>query len=315
MKKNEEGFDADNTVGKYFLPQISFSEAENGRVESFFLKNIGAFPYSYEQFSQFYNQTKDMFFEHISVQLCEWFGANMSAVLGAILDKLSTNSITITSDNSKIIEILRKNTFLANYGYPVFPDKNHTTVRYLKLKASDSRYFGDYVMNELLSKQDFPNMSEGLKQKIFESIYEIFVNAQMHSRTEFIYTCGQFFPNKNEIEFTIVDSGIGFKKKIVEQFGIPVNSIQAIRWALVNGNTTKQDAPGGIGLAVLTDFIKMNKGKFQIVSDDGFYEVGETVSSQILHYPFPGTVVNMKFRTDDPNSYRLDSENDDFDIF
>ena len=284
-------------------------------MESFYLRNIGAFAYSYEQFSQFYNQTKDIFFEHISVQLCQWFGANMSAVLGALLDKLSTNSITVTADNPKIIEILQKNTFLANYGYPGFPDTNHTTIRYLKLKASDSRYFGDYVMNELLSKRDFPNMSEVLKQKIFESIYEIFINAQMHSQTEFIYTCGQFFPNKNEIEFTIVDSGIGFKKKIVEQFGLPVNSIQAIRWALVNGNTTKQDAPGGIGLAVLTDFIKMNKGKFQIVSDDGFYEVGETVSSQILRYSFPGTIVNMKFRTDDLNSYRLDSEDDDFDIF
>lgn len=298
-----------------FLPQTPSFLAENRDVESFCLKNIGAFAYSYEQFSQFYNQTKDMFFEHLSVQLCQWFGANMSAVLGAILDKLSTNSIKITSDKPKIIEILQKNTFLANYGYSIIPDTNHTTIRYLKLKASDSRYFGDYVMNELLSKRDFPNMSEGLKQKIFESIYEIFVNAQMHSQTEFIYTCGQLFPHKNEIEFTIVDSGIGFKKKIVDQFGLPVNSIQAIRWALVNGNTTKQDVPGGIGLSVLTDFIKMNKGKFQIVSDEGFYEVGETVSSQILQYSFPGTVVNMKFRTDDTNSYRLDSENDVFDIF
>lgn len=298
-----------------FLPQIPFSDAENRDVESFSLRNIGAFASSYELFSEFYHKAKGVVFGHISVQLCQWFGANMSAVLGALLDKLSTNSIKITADSSKIIEVLQKNTFLANYGYPYFPDVNHTTIRYLKLKVSDSRYFGDYVMNELLSKRDFPNMSERLKQKIFESIYEIFINAQMHSQTEFIYTCGQFFPKKNEIEFTIVDTGIGFRKKIVEQFGLPVNSVQAIRWALVSGNTTKQDAPGGIGLAVLTDFIKMNKGKFQIVSDDGFYEVGETVSAQVLRYSFPGTVVNMKFRTDDSCSYSLDLENDELDIF
>ncbi|MDR4507873.1 MAG: hypothetical protein MRJ65_06500 [Candidatus Brocadiaceae bacterium] len=45
-------------------------------------------------------------------------------------------------------------------------------------------------------------------KKITESIYEIFVNAQIHSETDFIYTCGQFFPNKHMIEFTIKDTGI-----------------------------------------------------------------------------------------------------------
>ena len=285
-------------------------------MEEFTLTNINTDYSSYNQFAKLYADLQSVNFNTIKIHLNNWFSANMSAVLGGILDKCSfTNQIVIDSDNHKVIDVLRKNTFLENYNYTSLNDINHTTICYLKLKASDSRYFGNYVMNELLSKHDFPNMSEGLKRKIFESIYEIFINAQMHSQTDFIYTCGQIFPKKNEIEFTIVDTGIGFKKRVMKQFNFLINSIQAIKWALIDGNTTKSDAPGGIGLAVLTDFIKINKGKFQIVSDDGFYEVDNNVNFRLLNYSFPGTIVNMKFKIDDLYSYRLESENDVFDIF
>ena len=171
-------------------------------------------------------------------------------------------------------------------------------------------------MNELLSRSDLPKMTEQLKKKIAESIYEIFVNAQLHSNSEYIYTCGQFFPRKEKIEFTIVDMGIGFKKPINNRFNTSLSSIQAIRWALIDGNTTKTDVSGGLGLSLLTEFIKLNKGKFQIISDNGFYEVGQKENAGFLDSPFPGTIVNMEFSTDDANSYRLSSESDNTeDIF
>jgi len=101
-------------------------------------------------------------------------------------------------------------------------------------------------------------MTEALKRKISESIYEIFVNAQMHSKSEYIYTCGQFYPKKQKIAFTIVDMGQGFKANINNRFRHNLSSIQAIKWATENGSTTKTDAPGGIGLAILKEFITMN---------------------------------------------------------
>lgn len=262
----------------------------------------------YNQLVKLYADFKNVEFENINIKLNAWFSANMSAVLGAILDKLSLiNSISVISDNSQIISILQKNNFLANYGYQTSPDLNDTTIKYLKLKPSESRYFYFYVINKLLSHPELPDMSNELKKKIYESIYEIFVNAQIHSNTDYIYTCGQFFPNKHTIEFTIVDTGVGFKKVINDRFNYSLSSIKAIKWALQDGNTTKKDT-GGLGLTLLTEFIKLNKGAFQIVSDDGFYEVGETENTAFLTSPFPGTIVNMKFRTDDRNSYRLASE-------
>ena len=280
-------------------------------MKEFTLTDINTSFSCYNQFVNLYKELKDVYFDTINIKLEKWFGANMSAALGGVLDKLDfTASINVSSKNEAILSILKKNGFLANYGYEKNPDVNNTTIQYLKLRASDSRYFNSYVMNELLSRSDLPKISDSLKKKIAESIYEIFVNAQIHSKSDYIYTCGQFFPHKEKIEFTIVDMGIGFKKHINDSFNFSLSSVQTIKWALINGNTTKKDVPGGIGLSLLTEFIKLNRGKFQIISDDGFYEVGETENSGFLDSPFPGTIVNMEFRTDDTNSYRLSSESD-----
>lgn len=281
-------------------------------MKNFSLTDINTSFACYNQFVNFYAQLQDIAFDSITINLNDWFGANMSAVLGGLIDKVSfTNSVSISSNKTQVINILKKNTFLANYGYEITPDTNGTTIKYLKLAPSASRYFNSYVMNELLSKSALPEMTDGLKKKIAESIYEIFVNAQIHSQTDHIYTCGQFFPAKHKIEFTIVDMGLGFKNIINNRFkdtNTPLSSTQAIKWALIDGNTTKTDVSGGLGLSLLTEFIKLNNGKFQIISDDGFYEVGATEHVDTLDAPFPGTIVNMEFRTDDVHSYRLSSE-------
>lgn len=115
-----------------------------------------------------------------------------------------------------------------------------------------------------------PLMSQGVKEKMTELIYELFVNAQIHSGTENIYTCGQFFPYKNKIEFTVVDTGVGFKEKVNHKFNRKLSAEQAIKWAVQDKNTTK-DITGGLGLAMLKEFTDYNKGKIQIVSSDGYY--------------------------------------------
>jgi anti-sigma regulatory factor (Ser/Thr protein kinase) len=286
-------------------------------MEPIILKDINTTYESYLKLISLYENIKDFVFSDISIELSDWFAANMSAALGSIVDKpASMNDINISSSNSNIISILQRNGFLAHFGYEKKFDTNFTTIPYLKLKPQESRYFHEYVMSELLSKSELPTMTNQLKKKIAESIYEIFVNAQIHSNTEYIYTCGQFFPVKHKIEFTIVDRGIGFKEKINKRFNAQFNSIQAIKWAIRDGNSTKEGVPGGIGLAILQEFIKKNKGKIQIVSDDGFYQLDEQRETfSQFKMPFPGTIINMQFRTDDNSSYGISGETDSSDIF
>ena len=52
-------------------------------------------------------------------------------------------------------------------------DSNNTTIKFLKLKPTDGKYFNLYVANELLSCPELPCISLPLKKKMTEAIYEI----------------------------------------------------------------------------------------------------------------------------------------------
>jgi hypothetical protein len=284
------------------------------------LSNIENSFESYQKLIAFYEANKDKLFDNVHIELRQWFSANMSAALGAVLDKFTANLNDIHFDyiDNQIKNILLKNDFLTYYGKKRAIDHYNTTIKYQRLKPTDGKYFKNYVIYELIEGHtaDLPRMTTGVKEKIVEAIYEIFVNAQIHSEAQFIYTCGQFFPQKNKIEFTIVDTGIGFREKINKRFNSNLTSTQALKWAVQDKKTTKVGVSGGIGLAVLKEFIRMNKGKMQIVSKDGFYQF-DGITEVLLMFTgeFPGTIVNLQFRTDDRNNYLLQSELDLNDIF
>lgn len=272
---------------------------------------------SYQDIISLYEKNKEKLFDDINITINSFFAANMSAALGAILDLFSFNLNDIHFNIAPPIEsILLKNDFLTYYGREKKIDVNQTTIKYQKLKPSDGKYFKKYVIEELIARRELPKMSEALKEKILEAIYEIFVNAQIHSSTKYIYTCGQFFPNKNMIEFTIVDTGIGFKDKVNKRFNSNLQAYQAIEWAVRDKSTTKEEITGGIGLAVLKEFIEKNNGKMQIISDDGFFQYDKNgIATNTFDGKFPGTIVNLQFCTNDTNNYSLKEEIDINDIF
>jgi len=282
------------------------------------ISNIDCTYDSYQRLVSFYEEQKDKWFETVNVELRGWFAANMSAALGATLDILqdNLNNIEFSHIDPAIETILLKNEFLTYYGFSKIDDNYRTTVRFKKLKTTDGKHFSQYVKEELLGRQELPQMSPLLKEKMAEAIYEIFVNAQIHSNTQYIYTCGQFYPKENKIEFTIVDTGIGFKRKVNERFGSNLSSVQAIQWAVKDKSTTKEGITGGIGLALLKEFIKLNNGRMQIASGDGFYQFDKLQEwAKPFKGSFPGTIVNLQFRTDDHSSYILKNEVDPNEIF
>jgi hypothetical protein len=287
-------------------------------MSNFTLRNIDTSFDSYQQLINLYNENREKLFDTIELYLQQWFSANLSSALGGILDKLieNLNIVNICNLPANIETILKKNNFLSHFGFQKVVDVNNTTIKYLKLKPADGRFFHSYVVAELLNRPELPEMTSALKKKISESIYEIFVNAQIHSETDFIYTCGQFFPARHEIEFTITDTGIGFKNRINGRFGSNLSSVQAIKWAVNDGHSTKHGISGGIGLAILKEFISKNRGRIQIISDNGFYQIDSgTEQCKLFSGSFPGTIINMKFKTDDTSSYLLSDEISLDDIF
>lgn len=262
-----------------------------------------------------YAQTEEYVFEDIEIDMraTDWFDADMCAVFGAILHRLLTrlNTVELTHIPPDVEDILSKNRFLSHYGGATIPDRWGATIAYRRFDIMDDQDFVNYVERELIQRSEIPNMSSGFLGKFRSSIHEIFNNAVFHSRTQLgIFSCGQFFPNKETLDFTVADLGVGIRQNIKDLIERDMSSEEAISWATEEANTTKRDKlPGGLGLKVLRDFIAENGGCLQIVSDAGYWrQQGGSTLTATLSNAFPGTVISVEINTADESIYQLRSE-------
>ena len=183
------------------------------------------------------------------------------------------NTVRLTNIRPDVKSILSKNGFLSHYGRVKIPDYWGTTVSYQRFDADDDRYFASYIEDEFIQRSEMPEMSTGLQKKFRESIFEIFSNAVLHSRTKLgIFSCGQLFPSRSKLDFCVADLGIGIRRNVLRHTGYDMAPEEAIEWATRANNTTKRgDVPGGLGLKLLCEFIDLNGGSLQIVSDAGYW--------------------------------------------
>ncbi len=257
----------------------------------------------------------------ISFANTRWFEANLAAVLGAIGELLEREGKTVEFRNvsTKIQDILQRNKFLSQFGYHSLTDYNDTVVDYQTFSPKEDDAFMSYIKNELLSKRDFPRHSLRLGKKINESIFELYENARTHGLCKQIHTCGQYYPGKTpkRLDITIVDMGQTIKHNVNNYLKKEMHGFETIEWALKYGNTTKTgNISGGLGLDIIFEFIKLNNGKIQIVSSDGYWEYRRgDISTYRMNGIFPGTIANIEFNLDDSSIYKLKEEISLDDIF
>ena len=276
----------------------------------------------FEHLANLHARTAGCVFDHVEIDMrrARWFDADMCAAFGAILYRLGDqlNTVDLVGIEPRVGKVLAKNGFLSHYGRKRIPDRWGTTVAYTRFDVDDDRYFSDYVEREFIRRQEMPKMSRRLLKKFRESVFEIFSNAVLHSSTQLgIFSCGQFFPKKNRLDFMVADMGVGICRNVRKHTGREISPEDAIVWATDENNTTKcGKIPGGLGLTLLREFVDLNGGRIQIVSDKGYWERerGRTCTSSLDH-PFPGTVVAVEIDTADQRTYGLSSEFSDGDIF
>jgi dGTP triphosphohydrolase len=252
-----------------------------------------------------------------------WFEANLCAALGAIINKASNNfnHILLSNLNNQLESIFSRNHFLASFGGYQIEDFNNTTIKYRRNKIQEDKLIKEFLDKELIDKPDFPRLSIAARSEIIRSIFEIYSNAVIHGACDYVYSCGQFYPNKRppRIDFTIVDIGRTIKGNVAEFLGQEVSGLKAIEWALKENNTTKpkeNNIPGGLGLKIIRDFTRLNNGKLQIVSSDGFWQLSHGQEQSLkLNNSFPGTLVNLEFNLDDQSFYYLTEEKPEDIIF
>ena len=276
----------------------------------------------FEHLGRLASAARDLFADELILDMSRvgFFDANMAAPLGAILalaaDEL--NTVEIVDVSRKVEHILRRNRFLTRYRYASLDDTCRTTMPFRRLRLSDQGVFEDYVDRQLEAK-DLPEMSLKASKVFKTKVFEIYQNAVSHSESAIgVFVCGQFFPNKSRLDFTITDAGIGIRETVRRYFNDSgIGSVRSLKWALQPHNTTRRGPqPGGLGLGLLQEFSRLNGGKIQIASRRGFYEYdggGEIFCK--MSADFPGTAVTIEINTADESAYVLADEVDPDDIF
>lgn len=253
----------------------------------------------------------------------KFLDANLCAVLGVVIKRLSDigKRISLMGEiKTEVRDILHCNNFMscAVYGdNGALPDPEQLEFSdklffpYWNYSIDEAKGFIKGYARKLITTQWMPVMTDGVRAKIIESLGELFNNAKVHAESTFgVFVCGKYSPKRQTLSFTISDAGIGFRERLARDCRFSGNASDAIDWALKPRNTAKNtNEPGGLGLKILNEFIRLNGGRMIIASDSGYYELSHgNVIQDEFQFPFPGTVVSLEVNTADTQSYRLKTE-------
>jgi hypothetical protein len=191
---------------------------------------------------------------------------------------------------------------------------------YLPLRedgAEDEDGLVRYLMEDWMGA-GWTRMSANLKAAILSRTYEIYSNAFTHAGSRIgVYTCGRRLPNERRLSLTVVDFGAGIPFRVRQFLRRPeLSSMDALEWAFAEGHTTWPLWPRGIGLALLREFVRSNRGTAIVMSHDGLAWVGSVGAASRFGSrpgygalpasspPFRGTVVTLDFNCDDLSPMR-----------
>jgi hypothetical protein len=254
---------------------------------------------------------------------------NFISIIAMALEIQKDKDIEIIEPENKRIQNALKNIgFLSLYSKCNNGiDLNNTMIQCTNIQEEDIKYyeFLEYFIAQLNGK--IKNLSKELSNKIMQKIGEQCSNVFRHSESKLGFFCsGQFFQKKEEFYFTIVDNGVTIKSNVnkylkrltKENKGLfnfhnykELNSLESIKWALIDNNSTT--GSGGFGLSLLKELILKSKGRLEIISNNGYYKIEDSKESgEILKNKFNGTIISVGLSTDNSIYYYLkEGDNND----
>lgn len=162
----------------------------------------------------------------------------------------------------------------------------------------------------------FPlNLSNSAKSALFSSLYEICNNSAEHSNSICgTYGCGHWMPTQKKLFFSLYDTGVGIPSLVKYHVDPSMDSLSALKWALTEGNSTRQmegNTPRGLGLTNLLRFISISGNSLTILSNDLYFHYkGNDYEYDYLDSPIIGTFISMSIK-EDPNHYYAYGQKED----
>ena len=193
-------------------------------------------------------------------RLIEYFGGKPTFVVETMKPHISTN--------------LLQNGFAYAMGADTHPWQGNS-IPYQEFGHNDINRIVNNLKNEWLGR-DWVNISNTLKNEIAGQMSEIYINSFEHSKTLIgVSSCGQHFPNRRELVLAVADFGVGIPSNVRSSVDDRLSGAETMRWAFTRGNTTAKQiyGPRGMGLDLLKEFVRLNGGKLEIYSHDGYARI------------------------------------------
>lgn len=248
----------------------------------------------------------------------KWLSAEMTTFLGMEMRRLQSKEYKLYASSmpSRVKNILNKNGFNTLLLHNTKEtDVYDTTIPYTELKSDDVSQINSYLDNLMFHKLD-QTLARETEQRFKEAVFEIADNTHIHSDSDRIFMCGQHFPQKKRLAFTISDNGISIPIKVNNSLHLysandSTHDYNLINWATKRGNSTKTVPAAGLGLSDIMETMKQ-LGELTIVSNYGYWKFNSShnIITKSLKSPLHGTLIHFNFLLKQNFATESDTSND-----
>jgi len=267
--------------------------------------------YGFEQLFDIWSQVNG-YFEDVRFDFarCSFLRPNAVAFLGGLARLVVSREGTAVFDwstlhDSAVMMNLRQNRFAGIFGLPS-SGWSGNSIPYREDKVPSANGIMDYLADDWLGR-GWVQVSQRLRDAIVGRMWEIYANAFEHAGSEIgVFSCGQHFPRTNELVLSVVDFGQGIVANVRnflsrDPRAEKLTAASCLRWAFQRGTTTRPNGMArGVGLDLLKDFIRLNHGKLEAYSNEG-YAIVDQGGERFANLPmsFEGTVFHITLQCDE----------------
>ena len=246
----------------------------------------------------------------VDFERCAFLRPNAVVFLAAWKKALEMKGVQVTllhsTMRSNVARSLLQNGFAAAMWGEESEPGDHA-IRFRHDESEDKEAIVDGYLKGSWLGRGWVHVSELLANRIAGQVWEIYANAFEHGRsTVGIYSCGHHYGETAELLLAVGDLGPGVPANVRKFLGRPMMEAKdAMHWAFSRGNSTAHSVEGadvarGLGLDLLKEFVKINGGKLEIYSHDGYAKIDTDAETyETITQCFPATIILLHLACDE----------------